>query len=142
MSDTEPWPAPRRSVSGVRGHPTICHEHRGLEPDSDRCRTHEPVATADETGDDEPQDRGQLAREDDGVDRYQGEDRDGSSGVAHHKRNWPVRRSQKRATKPRAKPIARKIQVRIVVSGSVKISTAIQMIMPTPSVPVSQGAIQ
>ena len=65
-----------------------------------------------------------------------------AGAVAHHSRNWPVRRSQNSATKPRAKPMARKTQVRTIVSGSVAISTAIQMMNPTPRAPVSHGALQ
>ncbi len=38
--------------------------------------------------------------------------------------------------------MARNTQVRTIVSGSMTTSTAIQMIIPTPSVPVSHGAIQ
>jgi hypothetical protein len=39
-------------------------------------------------------------------------------------------------------PTERKIEVRKIVSGKSRIWTAIQVISPRPSVPVSQGATQ
>ena len=48
--------------------------------------------------------------------------------------------SQNRATK-RGRSQGQEDQVGIIVSGSVAISTTIQMISPTPRAPVSHGAI-
>src|SRR3954447_6670518 len=101
MSDTEPSLEPNRSVRGVIGHtppfatntaaspPPPPHTPAPPPPPRARRDADAAVPPPDDARDHEPQDRGELAREDDAVDRLEREDDPRVPGC-HHIRSWLV----------------------------------------------------